>query len=494
MNISHLLIDFVSRLPLVRFVPRRTFSNHLTPEQTTNMKTPKHIITSNASAFPRIRFETNTQLTGFAGIQIFSTLFSSLELKNRLRKCCSHLSLSSQYSPSSIIWLLIVHVILGFSRLRDVHCYQQDPLVLRFLGMGSLPSASTLSRLLSKMDESTADKLVELIEGLVVERLKKLKLKRLTIDFDGSISTTNGHAEGTAVGFNPKKKGQRSYYPLFATVAQLDQVFSVLHRSGNVHDSHQAGDFISRVVGILRKALPKVVIEVRADSAFYSDKLLGTLEQLRVEYTVSVPFERYANLKNVIEERKRWRRVSKDLFGFKSQMKAKQWKGKRCFVFVKKKVKKQTKGPIQLDLFVPHEDGFEFKAIVTNKKKGIKSIVLFHQGRGSQEKIFGEMKNGTRIDYLPCRREAGNRVYMLCNILAHNLSRELQIENAPRARTTNAQRACLWIMESLSTLRKNVINRAGRLTRPNGTLTLTIPADNKIRRVVEKFIPAQAFS
>jgi hypothetical protein len=458
------------------------------------MKTSKHKIASNASAFPKIRFEENTQLTAFAGIQIFSSLFASLRLKDRLRRCSAHLNLSTQYSPSSIIFLLIVHVILGFSRLRDIDCYRQDPLILRFLGMGALPSPSTLSRILSQMDASAADKLVELIEGLVIERLTKLKLKRLSIDFDGSICTTSGHAEGTAVGFNPKKKGQRSYYPLFATVAQLDQVLSVLHRSGNVHDSHQAPEFISRVVGLLRTALPHVVIEVRADSAFYSDELLGTLEELRVEYTVSVPFERYTNLKNVIEGRKRWRRVSKDLSGFKCQWKAKSWNQKRCFVFVKKRVKKQTKGPIQLDLFVPYEEGFEFKAIVTNKRQGIKSIVLFHQGRGSQEKIFGEMKNGTRIDYLPCRREAGNRVYMLCNILAHNLSRELQIENAPPARTTNAQRACLWIMESLSTLRKNVINRAGRLTRPNGTLTLTIPADNKIRRVVEKFIPAPAFS
>ncbi|MGH8613350.1 MAG: hypothetical protein ACREYF_15385 [Gammaproteobacteria bacterium] len=61
-------------------------------------------------------------------------------------------------------------------------------------------------------------------------RLAKLDLPRVTLDFDGSVIGTGRVAEGTAVGFNRKKKGQRSYYPLFYTVAQTGQVLDVLHR------------------------------------------------------------------------------------------------------------------------------------------------------------------------------------------------------------------------------------------------------------------------
>ena len=99
------------------------------------MKTSKRDIVSNASAIPNVRFENNSQLTSFAGIQIFSALFASVNLKARLRSCSAHLNLSTQYSPSSILVLLITHAILGFSRLRDVECYQNDPLVTRFLGL-----------------------------------------------------------------------------------------------------------------------------------------------------------------------------------------------------------------------------------------------------------------------------------------------------------------------------------------------------------------------
>ena len=49
-----------------------------------------------------------------------------------------------------------------------------------------------------------------------MERLTVERFSTVTLDFDGSVLSTGRHAEGTAVGFNKKKKGARSYYPLFA--------------------------------------------------------------------------------------------------------------------------------------------------------------------------------------------------------------------------------------------------------------------------------------
>jgi hypothetical protein len=152
------------------------------------MKIPKHSISSNASAFPLIRFEKDSQLTAFAGIQIFVELFRSLQLKERFAKCCSHLDSNTQYPPSAIVLLLVTHIILGFSRLRQVECYRQDPLVARFLGLNVIPSAPTLSRMLASMDSLTADRLVEQIESMVIARLRQLALAVVTVDFDGSIT------------------------------------------------------------------------------------------------------------------------------------------------------------------------------------------------------------------------------------------------------------------------------------------------------------------
>ena len=59
---------------------------------------------------------------------------------------------------------------------------------------------------------------------MVVDRLKRSVILRSTLDFDGSVQSTGRSGEGSAVGFNKKKKRARSYYPLFCTVAQTGQV------------------------------------------------------------------------------------------------------------------------------------------------------------------------------------------------------------------------------------------------------------------------------
>jgi hypothetical protein len=139
-----------------------------------------------------------------------------------------------------VVLLVIVHLLLGFRRLREVDYYRDDPLVLRLMGLRKLPDVSTISRALCQMEAEGVSKVRELSTAMVLEGLKREDPYRLTFDFDGSVQSTKGHAEGTAVGFNKAKKGARSYYPLFCTVSQTGQFFDLLHRPGNVHDSNGA--------------------------------------------------------------------------------------------------------------------------------------------------------------------------------------------------------------------------------------------------------------
>jgi hypothetical protein len=68
--------------------------------------------------------------------------------------------------------------------------------------------------------------------------------------------------------------------------------------------SNGAKDFILGCIAIVRAALPGVSIEVCMDSAFFSDEIVGSLDAAGVEYTVSVPFERFTDLKARIEARR----------------------------------------------------------------------------------------------------------------------------------------------------------------------------------------------
>lgn len=357
----------------------------------------------------------------------------TVKLTTRLRRCFD--SGQEVYCRSLIFLSLVVHILLGYRRLRDSRYYRDDPMVQRLLGLEQLPDVATVSRALAETSSKDVERLRRLCRNLVLQRLAAEDLTRLTLDFDGSVLITSRWAEGTAKGFKCRKRGQRSYYPLFCTLAQTGQVFDVLHRRGNVHDSNGAREFIVACIEQIRAVLPGIQLEARLDGAFFSDEIVGELDRLGVEFTVSVPFERFVELKSRIEHRRRWRRLNADVAFFQDRWQPDCWPRRYAQVFLRTVTTRRPKGPVQLDLFV----------------------------------------------YIPTRTLAGNQLYMLAAILAHNLNRELQMTVKHRQRSTTPSRAPLWRFSQLQTLRQTHIQRAGRLTRPQGALTLTISANPAVR-------------
>ena len=455
------------------------------------MKSSRSAVRRKTHVLPQVRFE-EQQLTSFSGLVVIQQLLAHLDFKQRLRGCFRHLQGTPIFGHASIVLLLIVHALLGYRELRHIRYYNDDPLVKRVLGLSWLPDVGTICRTLAGADQDSLKRLRRLLGELVLLRLGVLCVGRVTLDFDGSVIGTSRYAEGTAVGFNRKKKGQRSYYPLFCTVAQTGQVLDVLHRSGNVHDSNGAEQFISECISRVRAVLPGVCIEVRMDGAFFSDAIIRMLERSGVEYTVSVPFERFTELKQLIETRSRWYQLNKECAYFELLWKPKSWVRRGRFLFVRTEVRKQQKDPVQLDLFTPYEYGYEFKVILTNKRLSARKVLMFHQGRGSQEGIFGELKSDNQLDYVPTRTWVGNQIYLLSVLFAHNLARELQMIADPPARPTLEKRPALWNFLRLDTLRRHFLQRAGRLIRPQGQLTLSMSPNPAVQDRVLHYLNALA--
>jgi hypothetical protein len=451
------------------------------------VKSSKAQITAKFHKIPVIRFE-DQQLTSFSGLLIFQQLFKRIELKNRLKKCFAHLKVSPIFGRHLVVMLLIIHLLIGFRRLREVDYYRDDPIVLRLMGLRKLPDVSTISRALSQMESDGVENVRKLLRSIVIEGLQREQLPRLTLDFDGSVQSTKGHAEGAAVGYNKRKKGARSYYPLFCTVAQTGQFFDFHHRPGNVHDSNGAVEFMLNCFTNAKAALKSTIFESRVDSAFFNQDVFLGFDCNHVKFTASVPFERFPQLKDMIEQRKRWHRIDKQWSYFETEWKPKSWDSAFRFIFTRKKTKKQHKGPLQLHLFEPRDFNYDYKVIVTNKFESAKSVVLFHNGRGSQEAIFGDAKNDAALDLIPTKRLAGNQIFTLCTMMAHNLSRELQMLAAPSVSRSLPKRPAAWKFEKLDTLRHRIIQRAGRFTKPQGELTLTMSANHAVRKDLVHFL------
>ncbi len=455
------------------------------------MKRSRKSVRTKATAIPELRFE-DQRLTSFAGLVVVQKFFQFISFKLRLQSCFRHASQGKIFDRATIFMQLVVHLLLGFRELRDAEHYQDDPLVQRVLGLKHLPDVATISRMLKDADQKSIDKLRQLLTDMVLERIASLALPRITLDFDGSVQSTKRRAEGSAVGFNKKKKGARSYYPLFCTVAQTGQVFDFLHRSGNVHDSNGAREFILQCVQQVRDKLPGVIIEVRMDSAFFSDEIVAALNEHGVEFSISVPFERFVELKQMIEGRQRWYSINAEVSYFETEWKPKSWPRRCRFLMIRTLAKKQQKGPMQLDLFEPYQYGYEFKVIVTNKDLSASAIVDYHGGRGSQEGIFGELKTNCQMDYIPVRRRLGNEMYLLASLFAFNLVRDLQMQLESPTRTTTRKRPALWAFEKVETFRHTVLQRAGRLSAPSGKLVLTFCAGKNLKNRVLQILQALA--
>lgn len=454
------------------------------------MKSRKADLHSKIHTIPTLRFDSEGRQTSYAGLVLFQALFAALDLKARLRRCFAHLSKHAIFGLPVLVLLLVVHFLLGFRRLRGLDYYRDDPLVARVVGLRKLPDVATLSRGLKKADTQGVENMRALVRDLVLDRLEYEQFARITTDFDGSVQSTTGHAEGTAVGFNKKKKGARSYYPLFCTIAQTDQFLDLHHRSGNVHDSNGAPDFIKQCFDRLRERVPAAQFESRVDSAFFNDAVFPVFEEHHVLFSCSVPFERFVVLKEMVESRKRWYRIDSTWSYFETEWKPDCWTDTYRCIFVRQRKPSRHKGPLQLDLFEPKDFEYDYRVIATNKSESAKNVILFHHGRGSQEKMLGEGKQHVALDLVGTRRKVSNQIFTLAGILAHNLSRELQMAADPPQRGTRRKRPARWDFLSLGTIRQRLLHRAGRLLRPQGRLTLAVNANPKVEKQMRHYLAA----
>ncbi len=150
----------------------------------------------------------------------------------------------------------------------------------------------------------------------------------------------------------------------------------------------------------IRAVLPHCIIEARLDGPFFSDEIVGMLDNEGVEFTISVPFARFTALEGLIENRNRWRQLNEQCGFFETRWEPKSPDDKYRIVFICTCNRQQYKGPVQLDLFIPYEYGYDFKVMVTHKRLPAKKVLAFHGGRGAQEGVFAELKSQAQMDYV----------------------------------------------------------------------------------------------
>lgn len=391
---------------------------------------------------------------------------------------------------SSTVLLLVAAILVGARRVRHLDYLRNDPMILRAANLSQIPTTRTVERSLAKVAMLQLVDLAECSRFVVCEGLSHLRLSRITLDIDGSVITTGQKVEGAARGYNPHNRKNPSYYPITIMISQTGHVWTQENRPGNIHDANDADAILRTSVSRLRNEMNfKGVVELRADSAFFRQGFLEACDSTGVEYAVKVPMWPWLNIKALMNEKTHWRPVcsSGNVEGTFSALRIEQWgRGESIAIYRTKRSRRPAKGA-QLDLFNPDDGFWEYSVVATNKKLGLKALYLFSNGRGVQEKTIGELKTGFAYDSVVSSKERANAAWQKLAVLSHNICVSLQLRNQARKKPRSAKRTTIVFLQRISTIRFEWLNRAGRLIRPQGKLTMRMADNTNTREHYENF-------
>jgi hypothetical protein len=435
--------------------------------------------------FPEIRHDSRV-LTGFAGVTVLSGYVAAAGLVEGLRSRLKKIRKVGDYAIFSLVYLLLLFIAMGGRRPGHLKYFAADGLLARMAWLRRIPGRSTISRLFMTCGKQVVEYIGEANVDYVVGCLRRLGgevLSTITLDVDGTVVSTRGHQGFAAKGYNPIKKGARSYRPLTVHVSETGQFIEINHRPGDAADNESADVLLRKTIRRLKREFPGVAIRVRMDSAFFEDKLLSVLESEGVKYVVVAKM--YEQLGLLVRDRKRWKKIRDGVEAFEFCFQMKSWSGARDFVAYRFRLNKEEiaeRNGEQLDLFRPNDPQYRYMLFCHNfddSEMPMEEMHTFYGGRCNQEKDIGQLKSGFAFDQLPSKNHSGIAMWQKLTMLAYNAVTGFAMEvvdsgtsrkNAVLEKATRLFKCATW-----ATVRFLHLSVPGQLVNDSGRTVLHLP-------------------
>lgn len=356
---------------------------------------------------------TEKNLTGNAGLKNIGKFIDKLDLLTILNQQIGiERASNAKYSVADVMIMLILGVFVGALHMNHVVLFLGADLVIRkILGWDSFPCESTLGRIFKLFSPATCNAISD-AENIVRRKVwKKRWFGRVTLEFDSSVKGVFGSQEGAAVGYNPKKHGQKSYHPLFCFLAETRECLHNWFRTGIAYSANGIVEFATECFERLPKGVWKVF--VRADSAFFNGAFLAFLESRGAFYIIKV---KLSNLTAVLQ-RQKWTAI-RYMPGFEAAEFLYQcagWNKTRRFVAIRKLVEVVTEGV----LFPEYR--YEYFCYVTNQKLPPWKIHKEYGKRATSENWIDWVKNQMAAGSILTQDFWANSAIFQACILAYNL-------------------------------------------------------------------------
>ena len=169
-------------------------------------------------------------------------------------------------------------------------------LVMSVLSLRQGFNKDVISQRLKSLGQRGATLFHEYILSESKKAIEKIKPESITLDVDSTEKSVYGNQQGATKGFNPHKKGAKSYHPLLAFFSERKVVVNSWFRSGNAYTSNGIVEFIKQTKLLFSD---NVRIFFRADSGFFNGCLFDLLESYNWTYLVKVKLKNLSQILRV---------------------------------------------------------------------------------------------------------------------------------------------------------------------------------------------------
>jgi hypothetical protein len=154
---------------------------------------------------------------------------------------------NAQYHIVGAMQIIVIGLIAGATSMVQIVKVWADQVLKKMAGWKEIPVDTTIRRIMKLVTQGDIVELAGIIHrfsGQVWKRAvrswHKLRstLSDMWIDIDSTVERVCGNQQDAEVGYNPKKKGQRSYHPIMAFVAETKVLLHSWFRCGSAYTSN----------------------------------------------------------------------------------------------------------------------------------------------------------------------------------------------------------------------------------------------------------------
>lgn len=210
---------------------------------------------------------TSKRLSLYGGVTLIIKFFEKIKLTNEIDILFPTVEHNARkFSLTQIMLSVILASMSGVKRLTGIAMFTDDPLVKSVLGLQKGLNKDVISVTFKKLGQRGA----RLLEDMTGKRLKKVlgksALEKITLDVDSTVETVYGNQEGAAKGYNPFKRGAKSYHSQLAFVSELKLLVNSWFRTGSAYTSNGIIHFIKQTMCYIPEG---VKVFFRADSGYF---------------------------------------------------------------------------------------------------------------------------------------------------------------------------------------------------------------------------------